>query len=564
MIFVDDFTRYTWLCPLKLKSDVHQNFIDFQHRVERQFNLKIKSFQSDWGGEFQALTNYLKEQGIIHRISYPHSPAQNGTAERKHRHIVETALSLMHHASIPHQFWDEVVCTSVYLINRLPTPNLDNKSPFSLVHHQEPDYQLLKSFGCACYPCLRPYATSKLDNRSERCIFLGYSAFHHGYRCLSLTSGRIYISRDVIFQENIYPFKDQPEIINQEINNSPSILGSFPTGQPSHSPKNMSPSASTSSEQLKKDQSSLTSDPVNAAPTSSRAHDSLPVESEDSNSSPDSSSSDSPSDSGHIPSTDPLSPSNLDNNSSNPNIKTRRLSDIFKSIDSVNSSHTTKFPLPTCLHVSSSVPSEPVNVVYAIKQPEWLKAMEEEIAALTHNNRWTLIPRPHNRPIIGCKWIYKNKPSPDGTSHKHKARLVAKGFLQEGGIDYHETFSPVIKTTTIQLLLALAISQGWHIHQLDISNAFLHGDLQEIIYMDQPPGFQNTQFPHHVCQLKKSLYGLKQAPREWFHKLTGELLKLGFQDSKTDTSLFYTLNGPIYLLIYVDDILLLGPSLPQI
>ena len=168
VIFVDDFIRYTWLYPLKLKSDVHQNFINFQHRVERQFNLKIKGFQSDWGGEFQALTNYLKEQGIIYRISCPHSPAQNGTTERKHRHIVETALSLMHHASIPHQFWDEAVCTSVYLINRLPTPNLDNKSPFSLVHHQEPDYQLLKSFGCACYPCLRPYANSKLDNRSER------------------------------------------------------------------------------------------------------------------------------------------------------------------------------------------------------------------------------------------------------------------------------------------------------------------------------------------------------------------------------------------------------------
>ena len=175
-----------------------------------------------------------------------------------------------------------------------------------------------------------------------------------------------------------------------------------------------------------------------------------------------------------------------------------------------------------------------------------------------------MVPRPHNRPVIGCKWIYKNKPSSDGTTHKYKAHLVAKGFLQEGGIDYHETFSPVIKTTTIRLLLALAISQGWHIRQLDISNAFLHEDLQEIIYKDQPPGFHNTQFPHHVCQLRKSLYGLKQAPREWFHKLTGQLLKLGFQDSKTDTSLYYTLNGPIYLLIYVDDILLHGPSLQKI
>ena len=161
----------------------------------------------------------------------------------------------MHHSSLPHQFWDEAVCTSVYLINRLPTPNLDNKSPFYLVHHQEPDYNLLKSFGCACYPCLRSYTTSKFDSRSERCIFLGYSTFHHGYRCLSLTSGKIYISRDVIFQEHIYPFKEQPVIINREINHSPSLLGSSPiltrsisTAQSPHQSTNSPFVASTSSE----------------------------------------------------------------------------------------------------------------------------------------------------------------------------------------------------------------------------------------------------------------------------------------------------------------------------
>ena len=165
---------------------------------------------------------------------------------------------------------------------------------------------------------------------------------------------------------------------------------------------------------------------------------------------------------------------------------------------------------------------------------------------------------------MGCKWIYKTKPSADGLPPKYKARLVAKGFLQEGGIDYHETFSPIIKVTTIRLLLSLAISQKWQIRQLDISNAFLHGDLHKLIYMDQPQGFQDAQYPHHVCQLQKSLYGLKQAPREWFHKLTNQLIQLGFQGSKIDTSLYYTLNGPIYLLIYVDDMLILRPSLSQI
>ena len=153
VIFIDDFTRYTRLYPLKLKSDVLSVFLDFQLRVESQFGQKIINFQSDWGGEFQALHKHLTRQGIAHRVSCPHTPAQNGTAERKHQHIIETALSLMRHSSVPHRFWDEAVCTAVYLINRLPTPTLRNRSPYHLVFNQGPTYSVLRNFGCTCYPC---------------------------------------------------------------------------------------------------------------------------------------------------------------------------------------------------------------------------------------------------------------------------------------------------------------------------------------------------------------------------------------------------------------------------
>ena len=141
----------------------------------------------------------------------------------------------MHQSSVPNQFWDQAVCTVVYLINRLPTQILKNRSPYHLVYNQEPDYSLLKSFRCTCYPCLRPYTTSKLDSRSERCVFLGYSAFHSGYRCLSLTSGKLYISHDVIFIENTYPYKEQSQQAQQtQISISDSqlalgLLGSSPT-----------------------------------------------------------------------------------------------------------------------------------------------------------------------------------------------------------------------------------------------------------------------------------------------------------------------------------------------
>ena len=140
--------------------------------------------------------------------------------------------------------------------------------------------------------------------------------------------------------------------------------------------------------------------------------------------------------------------------------------------------------------------------------------------------------------------------------------IAIKHYAQEDGFDYMDTFSPVVKITTVRLLLSIAISQQWHIHQLDISNAFLHGDLTEQIYMSQPPGFINSQFPNFVCKLKKSLYGLKQAPREWFKKVSLYLISIGFQGSKTENSLFFKYHNstPYFLLIYVDDILLISPD----
>ena len=203
-----------------MKSDVLSIFTDFQLRVEKQFSQKILSLQSDWGGKFQALSKHLTQQGISHRVSCTHRPAQNGTTVRKHRHIVETPLSLLRHSSVPHKYWDEAVCTAVYLINTLPTSTMHNHSPYQLVYNREPTYSLLKSFGCSCYPWLWPYASTKLDSHSEQCIFLGYSVFHLGYRCLSLGTGKIHISRDVMFKENDYPYNSNP---------SSGLLGPPPT-----------------------------------------------------------------------------------------------------------------------------------------------------------------------------------------------------------------------------------------------------------------------------------------------------------------------------------------------
>ncbi|PKI50014.1 hypothetical protein CRG98_029601, partial [Punica granatum] len=152
--------------------------------------------------------------------------------------------------------------------------------------------------------------------------------------------------------------------------------------------------------------------------------------------------------------------------------------------------------------------------------------------------------------------VYKIKRWADGSVERYKARLVAKGFTQVEGVDFNETFAPVAKLVTVRCLLAVAVVKGWEIHQMDVNNAFLHGDLDEEVYMRLPPGY-SSQRSGVVCRLRKSLYGLRQASRNWYAKLADAMRHYGFRQSGADHSLFIFNRGNVFLaaLVYVDDIL---------
>lgn len=186
--------------------------------------------------------------------------------------------------------------------------------------------------------------------------------------------------------------------------------------------------------------------------------------------------------------------------------------------------------------------------------------MSTEIDAFVRNGTFDLVPRKPHHNVVGCRWLYKDKFYADGSHRCSKSRLVAKGYNQEYGRDYTETFSPVIKATTLRLVLDVAVSYSWPIRQLDVNNAFLQGTLTEEVYMDQPPGFVDTDRPDHVWKLNKAVYGLKQAPRAWYIELSNFLISLGFVNSLADTSLFTLHRGAecIYMLVYVDDIVITG------
>ncbi|KAJ0910565.1 putative RNA-directed DNA polymerase [Helianthus annuus] len=185
--------------------------------------------------------------------------------------------------------------------------------------------------------------------------------------------------------------------------------------------------------------------------------------------------------------------------------------------------------------------------------------MNDELEALHRNDTWEIVDLPPNRKAIGCKWIYKIKYKASGEIERYKTRLVAKAFSQKEGINFFETFSPVVKMVTVRCVLTIAVNNGWDLYQLDINNAFLYGNLNEEVYMTLSDGYSSNH-ENKVCKLKKSLYGLKQAPRMWNEKLFNVLLELGFEQSKCDHSMFVKTSKSVFiiLLVYVDDIIITG------
>jgi hypothetical protein len=187
--------------------------------------------------------------------------------------------------------------------------------------------------------------------------------------------------------------------------------------------------------------------------------------------------------------------------------------------------------------------------------------MELEMKALHQNGTWELVPLPPSKKTVGCKWVYTVKFNPNGSIERLKARLVAKGYTQTYGIDYDETFSPVAKISSVRILISLAANLNWPLFQLDVKNAFLHGDLHKEVYMEQPPGFvAQGEYRGCVCKLKKTLYGLKQSPRAWFGKLSEAIMEFGLHRCQTDHSVFHLhmSAGYILLVVYVDDIVITG------
>uniref|UniRef100_A0A2N9I442 Integrase catalytic domain-containing protein n=1 Tax=Fagus sylvatica TaxID=28930 RepID=A0A2N9I442_FAGSY len=461
-----------------------------------------------------AFQQFLESRGIIHQTSCVRTPQQNDIAERKNGPILAIARALMLQMNVPKIFWADAVLTASYLLNRMPSRILKGKSPFEMFFPGKNPFSVPpRVFGCVSFVHNHSPNRDKLDPRAHKCIFLGYSRTQKGYRCYSPSLRKHFVSADVTFFEDIPYYSPQGRQLQESMLSAPVIPTHVPFAPPT-SPISIVPPVPPISQVYVRRRNQ----DVPLVPPPPPVEFSLPLP---------------PSASPSVDSPPPQSTSDLDLPIAIR--KGKRTCTEHPISNCVSFDHLSPSFKAFSLSLSSLV--VPKSYREALSHPGWRKAMEEEMHALELNHTWDLIPKPAGTSIVGCRWVFTVKQNPDGTVDRLKARLVAKGFTQTYGLDYTETFSPVAKLNSIRIIISLAANLDWPLHQLDVKNAFLHGDLTETVYMTQPPGFESKG--ECVCHLKKSIYGLKQSPRAWFDKFSKAVVSHGMTRSQADHSVFF-------------------------
>lgn len=512
LTLIDDFSRKVWIYFLKHKSDVFDTFKKWKVLIENQTGKKIKRLRTDNGLEFCSgeFNEFCANSGIARHRTVSYTPQQNGVAERMNRTLLERARSMRSNAGLGDDFWAEAVNTACHLVNISPSTTIECKTPHEVWSGKPADYSDLKVFGCPAYYHVRE---RKIDPRAKKGVFIGYVDGTKGYRIWSLDPPQKFvISRDVTFNEKFMLDRQNVSVESKQEETSieTSVEVEFGGGT-SHRTSHIIDDSSTEND---------------------------------------------------------FSGGEYEDTEQPYSIATHRERRQARPPQKYGFSKLVAHALTAAINMGIHEPETYTEAVTSEESKHWVSAMAEELESLHKNKTWDLVQLPKGKTTIGCKWVYKKKEGIDEFENvRYKARLVAKGFNQKKGIDYDEVFSPVAKHTSIRVLLAMVALFDMELEQLDVKTAFLHGELEEPIYMTQPQGYFVKGKEDYVCKLKKSLYGLKQSSRLWYKRFDKFMLSLGYLRCTYDNCVYFRKledGSFVYLLLYVDDMLIAAKNMSKI
>lgn len=498
VLFEDDYSRMVFVYFLKTKDEVIDRFKEFKNIAENQTNCKIKNFRSDNGGEFcnEAFRKFLLENGIVHQTTTPYTPEQNGMLERMNRTVVEKARCLLFDANLEKKFWAEAVNSAVYLRNRSNAAGLRDKTPFEVWTGKKPNVNHLRIFGSTAMVHIPKPKRTKWDKKATKMILVGFNENTKGYRLYNPENNSVIISRDVIIMENFE--KEKEVVVSLDLNNKENANGLL--------------------------------DPVGDTKTNLHNIDDIFYD----------------------------DTSNTDNESSDADYNGRcEMPEFIRRSERRRKPKNMEDYVTYICAEEISLEDVPETVSQALSRPDaqkWKEAMMDEMESFKENDAWELVDPPKKATIVDSKWIYKVKCNSKNETN-YRARLVARGFAQKEGIDYSETFSPVVRHSTLRLLIALATKLDLSITHLDIKTAFLNGYLEENVYMRQPQGFIVKGAENKVCKLKRAIYGLKQSSRAWNKRVDDVLTKLNYKRSNLEPCLYIKRQNNLLTVValYVDD-----------
>ena len=504
LTFKDDASGYRHAYFLKEKSEVFGKFKQYERMVANKFGRAIRRVRSDNGSEFRnlAMDEYFELRGIVRETTAPHTPEQNGRAERDNRTIIESARTMLLAKGLPRYLWAEAVNCAVYVLNRTAW-GVDAPTPYEMWVGKAPNLKHLRIFGSEAFVHIPKQFTKKFDARAKKLIFVGYKDNSANYRLFDPRTRRVEEARNVVFRESIG--STAADSSRDEDDEEEIILPAEEEDERDDEEDDV--------EEVEVDENEV----EEAAPrhvAAERAARAAPAEGGAARA--------------------PETPRQLRDRAS---IRTPRryAADIAE----------------------YAIPNTYKEAIDSTEAAQWADAIKDELRAHDENHTWKLVPRTADMRTIDSKWVFRVKTSAEGENHRFKARLCARGFLQREGIDYNETFAPVVRYDSLRVLLATIATKDLEVVQFDVQTAFLYGKLDETVFMEVPDGVDlgARTSGSVVCQLERSLYGLKQSPRCWNRRFTEFLSEFEFKECEADKCVFVgEFEGEIvYLALFVDD-----------